>query len=64
MFFFNLSLPEFLAIFSAVSGLVVALYLLSRSRRRQTVASLRFWTAARAPVPENGSRSPRALPVA
>lgn len=46
MFLLNLSLAEFLALFGAISGLVVALYLLDRSRRRQTVATLRFWVAS------------------
>ncbi|MBI4877505.1 MAG: VWA domain-containing protein [Acidobacteria bacterium] len=46
MFFLNLSLVEFLALASAASAVVVALYLLDRSRRRQTVATLRFWTVA------------------
>ena len=51
MFLLNLSLPEFLALFSALSGLTVALYLLSRSRRRQMVPTLRFWAHAKQPVP-------------
>src|SRR5687767_7062888 len=46
MFFFNLSFIELLTIASAVSGLVVALYLLDRSRRRVLAATLKFWTAA------------------
>jgi hypothetical protein len=50
VFLLNLSALEFLAIFSALSGLVVTLYLLSRSRRRQQVATLRFWVQAQAPV--------------
>lgn len=50
MFFLNLSLPEFLALFTAVSGLVVTLYLLSRARRRQVVSTLRFWSQAKQPV--------------
>ena len=51
MFLLNLSLPEFLALFSALSGLTVALYLLSRTRRTQVVATLRFWVQAKQPVP-------------
>jgi hypothetical protein len=50
MFLLNLSLAEFLALFGAVSGLVLALYLLDRSRRRQTVATLRFWTSSEKPA--------------
>ena len=45
MFFFNLSFPEFLAILGSVSAVVVTLYLLDRARRKQTVATLRFFTA-------------------
>jgi hypothetical protein len=44
MFFFNLSLPEFFALFSALSGVVVALYLLDRVKKKHTVATLRFYT--------------------
>ena len=39
MFLFNLSLPEFLALFSAVSGVVVTLYLLDRVKKKHTVAT-------------------------
>jgi hypothetical protein len=46
MFLLNLSLAEFLALASAASALVIALYLLDRSRRRQTVGTLRFWNVA------------------
>ncbi|HTW67326.1 MAG TPA: VWA domain-containing protein [Bryobacteraceae bacterium] len=49
MFFFNLSLPEFLAILGSLSGLVVALYLLDRMRKRYTVATLRFFAANQRP---------------
>lgn len=55
MFFLNLSLPEFLALLGAVSGVAVALYLLDRARRRQTVATLRFFTGAASP-PEHAHR--------
>jgi hypothetical protein len=50
VFLLNLTPLEFLAIFGAISGAVVTLYLLSRSRRRQSVATLRFWAQAQAPV--------------
>lgn len=51
MFFFNLSLPEFLALLGAASAVVVALYLLDRRRVRHIVPSLRFFSAAQvAPV--------------
>lgn len=46
MFFLNLSLPEFLAIAGAVSGLITVLYFFDRSKRKKTVSTLRFWTAA------------------
>jgi hypothetical protein len=50
MFFLNLSLGQFLAVFGAISASMVALYLLGRSRRRQVVATLRFWVAAEQPA--------------
>ena len=50
MFFANLSLAEFLALFGATAGLVMMLYLLQSARRKQTVATLRFWTKAETPV--------------
>ncbi len=46
MFFLNLSLPEFLAVLGSLSGVVVALYLLDRMRKKHTVATLRFFAAA------------------
>lgn len=46
MSFLNLGLGELIGLFSAVSGILVALYLLDRSRRRQVVATLRFWKPA------------------
>jgi len=62
MFLVNLSLGEFLALFGAVSGAMVALYLLDRSRRRQVVATLRFWTAAEHPVESRRRRRIRQWP--
>jgi hypothetical protein len=50
MFLFNLSLGEFLALMGLSSGLVVALYLLDRSRRAVVVSTLRFWTHSPRPV--------------
>lgn len=55
MFFQNLSLLEFLGLLSAVSGVVVALYLLDRSKRKITVATLRFWAVAQQ-IPEKRHR--------
>jgi hypothetical protein len=46
MFFLNLTFAQFMALFGTVSAVVVALYLLDRSRRRQRVATLRFWVAS------------------
>jgi hypothetical protein len=50
MFFLNLSVVEFFALFSIVSGFVVTLYLLSRARKKQIVPTLRFWVQAQQPV--------------
>ena len=49
MFFFNLSLGEFLTLFAAASGAATLLYLLDRSRQKVKVATLRFWQPA--PIP-------------
>ena len=49
MFFLNLSLPEFLAILGSLSGVVVALYLLDRMRKKHIVATLRFFELAEKP---------------
>ncbi len=50
MFFLNFGLAQFLVLASAASLATVALYLLDRSRRREAVSTLRFWTQARQPV--------------
>jgi hypothetical protein len=50
VFFFNLSFFEFLGAFTALSGIVVALYLLDRSKQRHTVATFRFWKPAPMPT--------------
>ena len=50
MYFLNLSLVQFLALAGAVSVPTVLLYLLGRSRRKQVVATLRFWVAAAQPA--------------
>jgi len=49
MFFLNLSLPEFLAVLGSLSGVVVALYLLDRLRKKHTVATLRFFSVTEKP---------------
>ena len=50
MYFLNLSLAQFLAVFGTISVTMVLLYLLARSRRKQVVATLRFWVAAEQPA--------------
>ncbi len=50
MYFLNLTFGQFATLLASVSGVVVALYLLDRSRRKQTVATLRFWVAAEQPT--------------
>ncbi|MEZ5400327.1 MAG: BatA and WFA domain-containing protein [Bryobacteraceae bacterium] len=62
MFFFNLSAAEFLALFAAASAVVVALYLLDRSRRQVVVSTLRFWTPAKRPVESTRRRRIRQWP--
>ncbi len=46
MSFLNLSLGELLGLAGALSAGIVALYLLDRSKRKQVVSTLRFWTGA------------------
>jgi len=50
MYFLNLSLFQFAALFGSISAVSVALYLLDRSRRKQIVSTLRFWVAAEQPA--------------
>src|SRR5690349_10205637 len=50
MYFLNLSVLQFLAVFGSVSAVAVALYLLDRSRRKQVVSTLRFWVSAEQPA--------------
>lgn len=49
MFFLNLTLPEFLAILGSLSGVMVALYLLDRMRKKHTVSTLRFFSLTERP---------------
>ena len=49
MTFLNLSLGELLGLAGFVSAGLIAIYLLDRSKRRQVVATLRFWTAGQVP---------------
>lgn len=46
MFFLNLSLGEFLGLLSVLSGLITALYLLDRAKKKKIVSTLRFWADA------------------
>lgn len=62
MFFFNLSLAEFLALFAAAGAIVTALYLLDRSRRKVAVPTLRFWNEAKRPVESTSRRRIRQWP--
>jgi hypothetical protein len=62
VFLVNLTMAELAALFAALSAGVVALYLLDRSRRRLTVATLRFWTAAEQPVETTRRRRIRQWP--
>src|SRR5260370_37780535 len=50
MYLYNLTFAQFATLLGSVSAVVVALYLLDRSRRKQTVATLRFWVAAEQPT--------------
>ena len=50
MYFLNLTLLQFAALFGSISAVSVALYLLDRSRRKQIVSTLRFWMAAEQPA--------------
>jgi Aerotolerance regulator N-terminal/von Willebrand factor type A domain len=47
MFFLNLTAGEFLTLLGGVGGLITALYLLDKSKRKKVVSTLRFWTPAR-----------------
>lgn len=56
MEFLNLSLLEFTALFGLTGAVVVALYLLDRSRMKVEAATLRFWLAARIPPSQQRRR--------
>lgn len=43
MFFLNFTAGEFLLLFTALAGVVTALYLFDRSKTKKIVSSLRFW---------------------
>lgn len=49
MDFLNLSFGEFAALAGVLSVAVFALYLMDRSKKRQMVATLRFWKAGKTP---------------
>ncbi len=50
MYFLNLSLMQFVALAGAIAVPTVLLYLLGRSRRKQVVATLRFWVQSDQPA--------------
>ena len=50
MFFASLSLVEYLALFGIAGALLTILYLLDRTRRRQVVATLKFFSTAQRPT--------------
>jgi Ca-activated chloride channel homolog len=56
MEFLNLSLLEFSALFALGSAVLVAMYLLDRSRTKLRVATLRFWQAAQLPPSQQRRR--------
>lgn len=49
MDFLNLSFGELAALAGLASAVIIALYLMERSKRRQVVATLRFWSAGKTP---------------
>ncbi len=49
--FLNLTLAQFLISFGAIAAISVALYLLDRNKRKQTVSTLRFWVTPGLPSP-------------
>ncbi|HEY7305759.1 MAG TPA: VWA domain-containing protein [Bryobacteraceae bacterium] len=46
MFFLNLTAGEFFVLLGTLAGLITALYLLDRMKRRKIVSTLRFWMPA------------------
>jgi hypothetical protein len=46
MFLLNLTAAEFLTLLGGLSGLIAALYLLDRTKRKRVVSTLKFWTPA------------------
>ncbi|MDX2267432.1 MAG: VWA domain-containing protein [Bryobacter sp.] len=56
MEFLNLSFFEFGALFALGSGLLVAMYLLDRSRQKIQAATLRFWQMAQMPPKQQRRR--------
>ena len=59
MFFLNLTGAEFLTLLGALGGLVTALYLLDRAKRRKVVSTLRFWVQAGASEERQSRRKMR-----
>jgi Aerotolerance regulator N-terminal/von Willebrand factor type A domain len=56
MFFLNLTAAEFLTLLGALGGLITALYLLDRAKRRKFVSTLQFWAEAGAPEQHQARR--------
>ncbi len=56
MNFLNLGIGEFLGLFGAISGALVVLYLLDRSKKRLRVSTLRFWVNAEQPLEQQHRR--------
>src|SRR5882724_10819439 len=55
MFFLNLTAGEFFGLLATLGGVITALYLLDRTKRKKIVSTLRFWTSG-APVQDRRSR--------
>ena len=56
MNFLNLGAGELMTLAAAVSAVVIALYLLDRRKRKQVVATLRFWSAGQLPEEQKRRR--------
>ena len=59
MFFLNLNLIEFLGLLGGLGGIITALYLLDRGKRRKVVSTLRFWTAGFTPTEQRSRKRMR-----
>src|SRR5947209_10221143 len=59
MFFLNLTAGEFITLLGALGGVITALYLLDRSKRKKVVSTLRFWVGARTAQEEQSRKRMR-----